>query len=304
MIQGGDFTAGNGTGGESIFGEKFDDENFIHKHDIPFLLSMANAGANTNGSQFFITTSTPSHLDGKHVVFGKVAQGKNIVRLLENIPTGENDVPKSLLVITDCGEVMDVPQSAADDAIFEWCGPTHEAEPDNTPAYPVDDPRDLTSYEVVDLAKNWRSRGNEFFKDSNWQNACSYYSKAIRYIDSRFDVEKDQTSKDSLGEAKALCLLNKSMACLKLNDAALAERCARHVLDIEPLSPTDKAKANFRLGSALFMQGNIFAAKDALTIACDMCPGDAGILRELSFVKKKISEQADREKKMYSKMFS
>merc|ERR1711967_226064 len=102
MLQGGDFTNGDGTGGESIYGEKFSDENFKLKHTEPFLLSMANAGPDTNGSQFFITTTETPHLDGKHVVFGKVIEGTDIVQEIENSPT-TNDKPNADVVIADCG---------------------------------------------------------------------------------------------------------------------------------------------------------------------------------------------------------
>ncbi|EWC43628.1 peptidyl-prolyl cis-trans isomerase [Drechslerella stenobrocha 248] len=104
MLQGGDFTKGNGTGGKSIYGEKFADENFKLKHTKPGLLSMANAGPGTNGSQFFITTVVTSWLDGKHVVFGEVVDGFEIVKKIESYGSG-NGKPKKTITITASGTV-------------------------------------------------------------------------------------------------------------------------------------------------------------------------------------------------------
>ncbi|KAL9435975.1 hypothetical protein AB3S75_022106 [Citrus x aurantiifolia] len=103
MIQGGDFSKGNGTGGESIYGGKFADENFKLDHNGPGILSMANSGANTNGSQFFITFRRQHHLDGKHVVFGKVVKGLDIVKKIEQVGTGDGK-PAQPVKIIDCGE--------------------------------------------------------------------------------------------------------------------------------------------------------------------------------------------------------
>ena len=104
MCQGGDFTNQNGTGGKSIYGSKFEDENFILKHTEPYLLSMANSGPGTNGSQFFLTTVPCPWLDGKHVVFGKVVEGMNIVKKIEALGSQQGQTQKKI-VVAECGQL-------------------------------------------------------------------------------------------------------------------------------------------------------------------------------------------------------
>merc|ERR1711937_409024 len=104
MCQGGDFTRGNGTGGESIYGAKFADENFTLKHTGPGILSMANAGPNTNGSQFFLCTVQTDWLDGKHCVFGSVTKGMEVVKAIEAVGSQSGQTSKPV-VIADCGQL-------------------------------------------------------------------------------------------------------------------------------------------------------------------------------------------------------
>lgn len=104
MCQGGDVMRGDGRGSISIYGERFADEGFPRGHDAPGLLCMANSGPNTNGSQFYITCAPCSHLDGKHVVFGRVVEGMSIVRMIENSPVN-NERPILPITISECGEM-------------------------------------------------------------------------------------------------------------------------------------------------------------------------------------------------------
>jgi cyclophilin family peptidyl-prolyl cis-trans isomerase len=137
MIQGGDFTNNDGTGGCSIYENTFfEDENFQLKHDQAMLLSMANRGPGTNGSQFFITSQATPHLDGKHVVFGRVVKGQDIFRTMENVRCDENDKPLKRVWISHCGElerVLKAPVIVSEQQESEKSEMDEESEGDSNP---------------------------------------------------------------------------------------------------------------------------------------------------------------------------
>ncbi|KAL1763790.1 peptidyl-prolyl cis-trans isomerase D, partial [Sigmodon hispidus] len=161
MIQSGDFSNQYGTGGESIYGEKFEDENFHYKHNKG-LLSMANAGPNTNGSQFFITTVPTPHLDGKHVVFGQVIKGLGVARLLENVEVN-GEKPAKLCVIEERGELKE----GDNWGIFpkDGSGDSHPDFPEDADIHLKDVEKNLL---ITEDLKNIR---NTFFKSQNWEMA-------------------------------------------------------------------------------------------------------------------------------------
>ncbi|KAI8374839.1 peptidyl-prolyl cis-trans isomerase D [Blakeslea trispora] len=297
MIQGGDFTAGNGTGGESIYGEKFEDENFEYKHEKPFLLSMANAGPGTNGSQFFITTVPTPHLDGKHVVFGKVLKGKGVVRALEALETAQ-DKPLEDAVIANCGELAE----GEDDGI-----PVH-ADGDNYEEFPDDHEGPKELVDIVEIAGKLKDIGNDYFKKGDHQNASKKYTKAVRYLNFKpaFDEEDPEELRVKYNAVKVPCYLNKAMCALKLGEYNACIKATTNVIqfDAKYLKKTDITKAYYRRGVAKANSKDLEGAVEDLQKASEQDPEDAGIKKELASTKTKLIAKKKKEKDVYAKMFA
>ncbi|ORY40254.1 peptidyl-prolyl cis-trans isomerase D [Rhizoclosmatium globosum] len=319
MLQGGDFTNHNGTGGVSIYGEKFEDETFEVKHEKAGLLSMANAGPNTNGSQFFITTVATPHLDGKHVVFGRVIKGMGVVRRIENTETNDNDKPYQPVIIADCGD-YDAKQEAAAIAAASADGDVYEEYPEDQ--LPADGSADgLKPDELLAIAGAVKQIGTDYFKKQDYATAAAKYEKAVRYLmelhpDPEDIAELSIEQKKLYYSLKVSCLLNISMCGLKLNAWAQTVKETSKVLAIEQklkgrtdgleaaVSASDKTKALFRRGQAKNALKEYENAVKDLTEAVALAPEDKLIARELAVGQKAIKDRAEKEKKMYAKMFS
>ncbi|KAE8008972.1 hypothetical protein FH972_005430 [Carpinus fangiana] len=291
MVQGGDTSARDGSGGESIYGLKFEDENFELKHERKGMLSMANSGPNTNGSQFFITTTRTSHLDGKHVVFGKVVKGMGVVRSIEHV-TIDGDSPTADVLIVDCGENLE----GADDGISNFF-----KDGDTYPDWPADldeSPNELSWW--MNAVNSVKSFGNEHYKKQDYKMALRKYRKALRYLDICWEKDGiDEEKCSSLRKIKSQIFTNSSACKLKLGDLKGA------LLDTEfaMRDGDDNVKALFRQGQAYMALNDIDAAVESFKKASDLEPNDAGIKKELAAAKKKIADRRDLERKAYSKMF-
>lgn len=304
MCQGGDFTAGNGTGGESIYGEKFEDEAFPVTHTKPFLLSMANAGPNTNGSQFFITVAPTPHLDGKHVVFGEVIRGKSIVRAMENNPTASGDVPIQPVVIEDCGVLSADDPSLAQETTVGADGDIYED-------YPEDEDRDTNdASQVFEMAKSIREVGNKLFKEGKLDQALAKYQKAIRYLDLHWPLpdEGPDELRTSYVELFRPCLLNSALAAVKIQPSSSASSTTAvanttRAINQFDLKPADGAKALYRRALARVQLKDDEQAEKDLLEAQKLAPEDAAIAAELGKIKEVRKQQRDKEKKAFKRMF-
>eukprot|EP01135_Chromosphaera_perkinsii_P010682 Nk52_evm82s2192 gene=Nk52_evmTU82s2192 len=290
MIQGGDFTRHNGTGGESIYGEKFEDESLTAlKHDVPGLLSMANSGPNTNGSQFFITTVPTPHLDGKHVVFGRVLKGMGLVHLIENSPTGAQDKPVSDVIICECGELED---DEDDGTVIPG-----EEYPEWAEDYEKNDGESM-----LEAANNLKAKGNDFTKAGEFENAIKKYSKALRYT--TLTAVKDPSDEDIRAFRQLIPILNsnKAVCFLKLSKFSEALDSANLALEYD-LEGGAKVKALYRRGSAKIGLKDYEGAKEDFNAVLALDPEDKSSKNGVVNCNRFIKRQLEAERKKYSKMF-
>jgi peptidyl-prolyl isomerase D len=261
----------------------------------------AACGIGTNGSQFFITTAKTSHLDGKHVVFGEVLNGKSIVRQIENLRTEGSDKPVQDVVITNCGELTGAEAEAAVQKSPDSTGDPYEDFPEDA----KDGDADFTAAEIVKIAAELKEFGNTAFKGGNLDSALEKYQKGLRYLNEDPDLSNEpEETKKALNALRFTLNSNLALISNKLKAPDDAQRSATAALEVPDITDVEKGKALYRRAVAkVALRDEETALKD-LEEAAKLVPGDMAVTKELSSVKRMIAERKKKEKAAYSKFFS
>jgi peptidyl-prolyl isomerase D len=255
-------------------------------------------GIGTNGSQFFITTVPTPHLDGKHVVFGEVLNGKSLVRKIEKLPTQPGDKPTKDVTITDCGELTGDEALAASEKTPDSTGDPYEDFPEDQAGTP-------TAQEIVKIATDLKGYGNDAFKKGDLSLGLDKYQKGLRYLDENPSLEDEPAeTKQAFNALRFTLNSNSALLSNKLKDFSDGLRSASSALDVAGITDAEKAKALFRRAVAEIGLKDEDAALKDLEEANKLVPGDAAVVKELALVKKAAAERAKKEKAAYSKFFS
>ncbi|KAF5308316.1 hypothetical protein FQR65_LT06310 [Abscondita terminalis] len=288
MVQGGDITKDDGTGGESIYGKEFEDENFEILHGEEGRVGMANAGPNTNNSQFYITTVPCPHLDNINVVFGQVRKGLNIIREIGDVQRN-GDVPVVRCFIKKCGELK-----YGD----SWNINEDDGTADVYPPWP-DDWGTTCNEKFEEAITNIKHSGNHFFKQQNYIDSDRKYRKSLRYIDYFLSTGKGFNSK-LVQNMKVSSLLNLAAVRLKKCKYQDANLYCDQALTID----TENGKAFYRRAQARIGLKDYDKALVDLKTALKLCPNDKLIQNELHNATQMKLNYLQREKQIFSKMFT
>ncbi|OBA23955.1 hypothetical protein METBIDRAFT_30313 [Metschnikowia bicuspidata var. bicuspidata NRRL YB-4993] len=308
MIQGGDIVYAQASkynyinvgAGLHPDGVSFKDENLEQSLDEPFFLCMANSGHNSNGSQFFITTASASHLSGKHTVFGKVKFGKSVIRGIERVRTTPENVPleDELPVIVKFGEWNEGDPVPIMNACYDQiAGDIYEEYPDDDEHIQKD-----SSRSVYDASLIIKESGAALIKTGDFKNAIFKFKKCLRYI-MEYIPDEDQEPEyfSKFADLKKKVYLNLSLSCLKIKDYMKCVDYCTFLLDMN-LSAPERSKTLYRLGQAMI---SVRKYKEAVTILSKAGENsdDLAIKRELVRAEGLLQKQKDAEKAKYSKFF-